>query len=101
MPTGTIYKLVCKNDDKFYIGSTQKPMEYRMQKHAQKSRERPMRPVYMWMNRHGTRNITFEILESNIEFNNIRQLHEIEERYLCDSIDSLKCLNIKHAYRKK
>lgn len=90
-----IYKIICKVNNKIYIGSTEVCFKQRFKKHKQKLRNNYHENDYLqksW-NKYGEDNFTFEILE---EISDKSKVKEIEQLYLDEYIPKGKdfCFNL-------
>ena len=90
-----IYKIICKVNNKIYIGSTEVCFKQRFKKHKQKHRNNYHENDYLqksW-NKYGEDNFVFEILEEILDKSKVK---EIEQIYLDEYIPKGKdfCFNL-------
>lgn len=81
MKTGSIYIIKNKMNDKVYIGQTTLSVEERFKTHIKPSTSKRRRnyKIYNAINKYGSENFYYEILEENID---ISKLDELEIRYI-------------------
>ena len=95
MITGTIYAII--DDGYFYIGSTTKTLEDRIQQHIRDSKTESKKylKLYKYINdvRKGWNDILYIPLET-IECNSLNELENIEYSYIKPHISDIFCLNI-------
>ena len=95
MITGTIYAII--DDWYFYIGSTTKTLEERLQRHVKdsKTESKKYSKLYKYINnvRKTWDDIIYISLET-VECNTLRELENIEYSYIKPHIRDEYCLNI-------
>ena len=91
---GRIYRLFEINTNFFYIGSTSKSLRQRLQGHKGNSKIHPERRMFeIFTHEKFCQNvIEIELLEEVI-VHSIKELREVEKRYVQSEINNLNCLN--------
>lgn len=90
---GTIYKLVC--GDEYYFGSTTTYLKKRLWGHKSDAKRLPDSRLY---SRIDMNTATIEVIEECI-VENIRQLRQIEDKYIKEFAHDPLCLNSFNAFR--
>lgn len=96
---GWIYKLQC-DDGYYYIGSTSAVLlEQRLARHKRDSKISKSK-VYNHINNIGWDKTKIIELEYKL-FNNVKELKQLEDKYIRDNIDNKLCLNKNRVYITK
>lgn len=92
--TGKIYRLVCE-DDKYYIGSTIRPLNGRLSSHKYRSRETETSNAYNHIKTIGWDKVRIELVEL-FPCENRTQLLERETWHISQHKEDAMCLNTRN-----
>lgn len=97
---GYVYEMFNNVDGCYYIGSTVKSLNVRLNEHKQNAKRNPHFKVYQHFNSIGWQHVQIRIIIRDM-FNSIEELRQLEHQYLQPCRDDALCLNERAAYQTR